>query len=132
MSLSEQEQRALREIEQSLFAEDPKFASSVSHNAGFGETPQTGRLTMRSVALIVLGIVLLLGGVALASASTWAIIISLVGFGVMMLGGVMALRTPAASPSAGPRTSASAPKQRSARSMSMEENFRRRFEDPQA
>ena len=34
MSLSEQEQRALREIEQSLFAEDPKFGSSVAQPTG--------------------------------------------------------------------------------------------------
>lgn len=132
MSLSEQEQRALREIEQSLFAEDPKFASSVAHDAGYNDAPQMGRITMRSVALIVLGIVLLLGGVALASASMWAVIISIIGFGVMMLGGVMALRTPAATPTAGPRVTPGASRQRSARSMSMEENFRRRFEDPQA
>ncbi len=30
VSLSEQEQQALREIEESLLAEDPKFGSSVS------------------------------------------------------------------------------------------------------
>ena len=94
MSLSEQEMRALREIEQSLFADDPKFGSSVVTESGFGSAPKTGRLTMRSVALIVLGLVLLLGGVALASLSIWTIVLSIIGFAVMLFGGIMALRTP--------------------------------------
>ncbi len=95
MSLSEQEQRALREIEQSLFAEDPKFGSSVAQPTGFGPSVATGKVTMRSAALLVLGLVLLIGGVALAALNIWAVVLSLVGFGVMMLGGIMALRTPA-------------------------------------
>ena len=33
VSLSEQEQQALREIEESLLAEDPKFGSSVSEDS---------------------------------------------------------------------------------------------------
>ncbi|MCP1386726.1 DUF3040 domain-containing protein [Corynebacterium sp. TA-R-1] len=130
MSLSEQEQRTLREIEQSLLAEDPKFGSSVAHEAGFGAAAPTGTLTMRSVALMVLGLVLLIGGVALASLSMWAIILSVIGFVVMLGGGVMALRTPAptaARAQAAPR----AQRARSARSVAMEENFRRRFEDRQ-
>ena len=130
MSLSEQEQRTLREIEQSLLAEDPKFGSSVAHEAGFGAQPPTGNLTMRSVALMVLGLVLLIGGVALASLSMWAIILSVIGFVVMLGGGVMALRTPAPQ-NVRPLATAQAQRQRSARSVAMEENFRRRFEGPQ-
>lgn len=129
MSLSEQEMRALREIEQSLLAEDPKFGSSVAREAGYGQSNPTGQLTMRSVALIVLGLVLLITGVALASWSIWTVIISVIGFGVMLAGGVMALRTPASSPAASQRGSAKTAKSRSARSASMEESFRRRFED---
>lgn len=130
MSLSEQEMRALREIEQSLFADDPKFGSSVVTESGFGSSPKTGRLTMRSFALIVLGLVLLLGGVALASLSTWTIVLSILGFAVMLFGGIMALRTPAQAGSASARPSRQA-KPRSQRSVSMEESFRRRFEDRQ-
>lgn len=130
MSLSEQEQQALREIEQSLLAEDPKFGSDVAHEAGFSDAPRTGQLTMRSVALMVLGIVLLIGGVALATMSMWAIVISVLGFGVMLAGGVMALRTPVSNP--GPnRVASTGERQRSQRSVAMEENFRRRFEDRQ-
>lgn len=131
MSLSEQEQRTLREIEQSLMAEDPKFASSVARNVGYSEAPRTGQFTMRSVALLVLGLVLLLGGVALASVSIWAVVISVIGFAVMMSGGIMALRSPAR-PAQRPGTASPQARPRSQRSVSMEENFRRRFEDPQA
>ena len=129
MSLSEQEQQALREIEQSLLAEDPRFGSDVTQEAGFNDAPRTGQLTMRSVALMVLGLVLLIGGVALASMSMWAIVISVLGFGVMLAGGVMALRAPVSSP--GPRVASTGERQRSQRSVAMEENFRRRFEDRQ-
>lgn len=122
--------RALREIEQSLLAEDPKFGSSVEREAGYGPSERTGKLTMRSIALIVLGVVLLLAGVALASWSTWTVLISIVGFGVMLAGGIMALRTPATGGPAKPQ-SAQGAKRRSPRSVSMEESFRRRFEDRQ-
>ena len=83
---------------------------------------------MRSAALLVFGLVLLIGGVALASLNMWAVVISLVGFGVMMLGGIMALRTPA-TPAVQPSFGTQTPRPRSQRSATMEENFRRRFED---
>ncbi|MBC3177934.1 DUF3040 domain-containing protein [Corynebacterium lujinxingii] len=130
MALSEQEMRALREIEQSLLADDPKFGASVAPASGGGATQPTGRLTMRSFALIVLGLVLLLGGVALASMSLWTVLLSIVGFGVMLYGGIMALRTPA-KPGGAMQNAQSRARTRSPRSMSMEENFRRRFEDRQ-
>lgn len=125
MSLSEQEQRALQEIERSLLAEDPTFASTMPK---VGATPfaGSGRVTMRSVALVVFGLVLLLGGVALATVSIWLIAISVVGFVVMLGGGVMALRTPAGGSAAAPAVSR--PAKASPRVSSMEENFRRRFE----
>ena len=122
--------RALREIEQSLFADDPKFGSSVATEPGFSSAPKTGQLTMRSVALIVLGLVLLLGGVALASISTWTILLSVIGFAVMLFGGIMALRTPSQSAASSARASRQA-KPRTRRSLNMEESFRRRFEDRQ-
>ena len=128
MALSEQEMRALREIEQSLLADDPKFGASVAPASGGGATHPTGRLTMRSFALIVLGLVLLLGGVALASVSLWTVLLSIVGFGVMLYGGIMALRTPA-TPAVQPSFGTQTPRPRSQRSATMEENFRRRFED---
>lgn len=130
MSLSEQEQRALREIEQSLLAEDPKFGSSVAEESGFSRGPRTGQVTMRSVALFVLGLVLLIGGVALASVTMWAVLLSVAGFAVMMAGGIMALRTPSR-PVPPSRSGARGQRPRSPRSAAMEESFRRRFEDRQ-
>ncbi|WP_434800355.1 DUF3040 domain-containing protein [Corynebacterium aquatimens] len=120
----------LREIEQSLLAEDPKFGSTVANEAGFGVSAPTGNLTMRSVALMVLGLVLLIGGVALASLSIWAIVLSVIGFVVMLGGGIMALRAPAPSTSR-PQAPSQAQRARSPRTVAMEENFRRRFEDRQ-
>ncbi|WPJ93228.1 DUF3040 domain-containing protein [Corynebacterium sp. UMB2355A] len=129
MSLSEQEQQALRAIEQSLMADDPSFVQSVGRNADYAAPSSTGRITMRSVALLVLGVVLLLGGVALASLSIWTVIISVIGFGVMMAGGIMALRTPAHGPSVSQLRNVSRNQQKSPRVSSMEQNFKRRFED---
>lgn len=128
MSLSEQEQKALREIEQSLLADDPKFGASVAGDGGSGV--QGAGLTLRSVALGVLGLVMLIGGVALAQQSLWFIILSVVGFLVMFGAGVWALRGDGgklknanSGRSAKPKNSGS-----SARGNRMEENFRRRFE----
>ncbi|MCO6393399.1 DUF3040 domain-containing protein [Corynebacterium sp. MC-17D] len=129
MSLSEQEQQALRAIEQSLMADDPSFVQSVGRNADYAAPSSTGRITVRSVALMVLGVVLLLGGVALASLSIWTVIISVIGFGVMMAGGIMALRTPAHGPSVSQLRNVSRNQPKSPRVSSMEQNFKRRFED---
>lgn len=89
MSLSEQEQRALREIEQSLLAEDPGFGASVAGGRGLGASP--GRL-FRGIALGVLGLVMLIGGVALAQSSLWFIALSVAGFLLMFAAGVWVLR----------------------------------------
>ena len=93
MALSEQEQQALREIEESLLAEDPKFGSSVSEEdssfTGFGEG---GGITLRGVALAVVGLVAVIGGAAAAQFSLWYIAISIVGFLIMFGAGVWMLR----------------------------------------
>ncbi|QGU07816.1 hypothetical protein COCCU_09460 [Corynebacterium occultum] len=128
MSLSEQEQRALREIEQSLLADDPKFGAAVAGAGdlgGFG-----GGLTLRGIALGVLGLVMLIGGVALSQQSLWFIILSVLGFLVMFGAGVWMLRSDSATGSGfggmgGGRSRKSAA---SPRASKMEENFRRRFE----
>lgn len=128
MALSEQEQKLLREIEESLMADDPKFGSSVTaapvnRSAGTGFRP-----TMRSVALIVLGLVLLISGVALAAESLWFIALSILGFVVMFIGGVWALRAPAEEAISRPAPKVSPQLKRDGMSSRMEENFRRRFE----
>lgn len=127
MSLSEQEQRALREIEQALMADDPKFGRSVAGDSGFGG----GGLSIRGIALFVLGLVLLIAGVALSQQTLWFVVLGVVGFLVMFGSGVWMLR--------GNGSGTGAPSARSGRGAAksggnslgdkMEENFRRRFEE---
>nr|WP_305082927.1 MULTISPECIES: DUF3040 domain-containing protein [unclassified Corynebacterium] len=129
VALSEQEQKLLREIEESLLADDPKFGSTVASSAGYGAEQPAGKLTIRSFAIIVLGLLLLIGGVALATQSIWFVIISIVGFVVMFAGGMWALQTPNGSASPAQETRQGSQAQRNGMSSRMEENFRRRFED---
>lgn len=60
MPLSEHEQRLLEQIEQSLYAEDPKFARAVRGKNL--HSLKRARL-LRSIAGLVLGVALLLAGV---------------------------------------------------------------------
>lgn len=132
MSLSEQEQRALREIEQSLLAEDPKFgASSAQENTlNFG----AGGSYLKSLAIGLVGLLMLIGGTALAQSSMWFIALSIAGFLVMFGAGIWALwggggQRPAdlnsrQHPTRGGQTGGGT----SGVSARMEENFRRRFE----
>ena len=62
MPLSEHEQRMLDQIESALYAEDPKFASNV--RGGRMRAPSSRR-RFQAAALFVLGLVLLIAGVAL-------------------------------------------------------------------
>lgn len=128
MSLSEQELRTLREIERSLMAEDPHFGENVgvaSSLPGGG-----GRLTLRGVALVLLGLLMMLGGVALAQQSLWFIALSVAGFLVMFAAGVWMLRATNGSVQ-GVAPSAARPRRKSSGSgmgSKLEENFKRRFE----
>lgn len=72
MPLSEHEQRLLDEIEQALYAEDPKFASSV-------RTARARRRVRSSMLLCVLGVVVGLGLVLVGLLAT-IIALSVVGF----------------------------------------------------
>ncbi|MGI8881812.1 MAG: DUF3040 domain-containing protein [Jatrophihabitans sp.] len=72
MPLSEHEQRLLEQIEQGLYAEDPKFAASVRRVRA-----RSG--TRRRIILAVIGVVVGLGVVLLAL-TTKLIILGVVGF----------------------------------------------------
>ena len=128
MALSEQEQKLLREIEESLMADDPKFGSTVASVPERGTAEGGFRPTMRAVALIVLGLVLLISGVALAAESLWFIALSILGFVVMFIGGVWGLRAPSEVPSTTRAQNAGPQLRGGGRGSRMEENFRRRFE----
>ncbi len=127
MPLSEHEQRLLDQIERALYAEDPKFVSTV--RGGRLRKP-TRRRRLQGVALFVLGLVLLVVGVAVPQlwlASSFPVL-SVVGFLVMLGGAVLAVTSVGAS-----GTQAAPPTKRSEADRNgftgrMEERFRRRFE----
>ena len=130
MSLSEQELRALREIEESLMADDPKFGNSVksAEKTAGGQ----GGFPLRALAIGVVGLIMLIGGVALAQISMWFIAISIAGFLVMFGAGIWGLQGGGVAPGSGSQTSDASQKQKNASGgrpkSRMEDDFRRRFE----
>jgi hypothetical protein len=121
--LSEHEQRLLDEIEQALYAEDPKFASSV-------RSARAHRRLRSSVLLCVLGVLAGLG-LVLVGLLTNIIALAVLGF-VLLVGscgyGAQSLRhrhSNAAGPAAGAQRP---PKPGSLRSR-MEDRMRRRFDE---
>jgi Protein of unknown function (DUF3040) len=126
--LSDHEQRLLDEIEQALYAEDPKFAASV-------RLARTRSRTRRAAALCVLGVA---AGLALVLVGliTNLIALSVIGFVSLVATcgyAVQVVRGRGRSTSAAPTTGTS----RVARPGGglkgrMEERLRRRFDDPDA
>ncbi len=88
MPLSEHEQRLLEQIERALYAEDPKFASSVR---GARMRSPSRRRRLQGIALFVLGLVLLVSGVMLPVRLGEVPIISVLGFLVMFAGAAVAI-----------------------------------------
>ena len=79
MPLSEHEQRLLEQMERALYAEDPKFATSMRN-------PRTIQGNKRRVAL---GVVAFLAGIGLlvTGVATQMVVVGVVGF-LAMLGGI--------------------------------------------
>jgi hypothetical protein len=135
MPLSDHEQRMLDQIESALYAEDPKFASSV--RGGTLRAPSTRR-RLQGAALFVIGLAMLVSGVAFKA--TWIgdslPILSVFGFLVMFVGVVFAVTGPRV---AGGRdrsgSEPGAPRQKRAKGSGgsftsrMEDRFRRRFDE---
>jgi Protein of unknown function (DUF3040) len=127
--LSDHEQRLLEQIERALYAEDPKFASTVSST---DLRTHARRRIRRAVVLLILG----LGGL-LAGVMTSTIALGVAGFCLMLFALVYAasqykkagrpdLRVAGAEGKPAPRRG----KQRKAPLLQrMEERFRRRFDD---
>ncbi|MBF6414709.1 DUF3040 domain-containing protein [Nocardia cyriacigeorgica] len=140
MPLSEHEQRMLEQIESALYAEDPKFASSVR---GGRLRTTSSRRRLQAAALFVLGLFLLVAGIAAPVKPGGFPIISLIGFIVMFGAGVLLLlggskkaggggdrggEAPSSGPS-GPGAGGRGRQRRSGGfSERMEDRFRRRFE----
>lgn len=133
MPLSDHEQRMLDQIESALYAEDPKFASSVR---GGNLRAPSARRRLQGVALFVVGLAMLVSGVAINA--TWIgglPILSVIGF-IVMFGGVVFAVTgsrasgpadkPAAPGSARPKRGKSPGGSFTSR---MEDRFRRRFDE---
>lgn len=132
MPLSEHEQRMLEQIESALYAEDPKFASSVQRRR-LGRS--SGRRRLQAAAIFVVGLVLLILGPIIGINVGGLPILSLVGFLIMFGAGLLALwggngksdrpsRRGSADGKADPRPAASKRKL----SERMEDRFNRRFE----
>lgn len=123
MPLSDHEQRLLEQIESALYAEDPKFVSTV--RGGRMRRP-TKRRRLQGVAVFVLGLVMLVLGVALPM--LWVgdfPALSVVGFLVMLGGAVLAITAVGAGQAAQAKEAEPAKNRLTGR---MEERFRRRFE----
>ncbi len=81
MPLSEHEQRLLEQMEKALYAEDPKFATSL-------RSARSGRASRGRAAL---GVLAMLGGMGLllAGVATTVIALGVFGFVVMLIGCVI-------------------------------------------
>lgn len=136
MPLSEHEQRLLEQIERALYAEDPKFASNV-RGARMGSPSRRRRI--QGVAVFVLGLVLLVGGVILPVQPADIPVISVIGFLVMFAGATLTIfargkgEEATAEGDGGDHSSPQAKasdKSKNSFAQRMEERFRRRFDQP--
>ncbi|MGM1058067.1 DUF3040 domain-containing protein [Saccharothrix sp. Mg75] len=126
MPLSEHEQRLLDQIERALYAEDPKFASTVR---GAKLRKPSRRRRIQGIALFAVGVALLVTGVMLPKLAGIPVV-SVVGFLLMFFGVLLTVTTLRRGDQAAeePSKEGSRPS-RSSFSQKMEERFRRRFED---
>lgn len=89
MPLSDHEQKLLAQMEQALYAEDPKFATTLT-----GRSRGVGSVFRACVGLgsVVVGLGLIIGGIS-ADGLIW---LAVVGFVVMFAGIVFAVAAPGA------------------------------------
>ncbi len=127
MPLSEHEQNLLDQIERALYAEDPKFASTVR---GARLRPSRRR-RIQGISLFVLGVALLVCGMLVPPKVFDIPVVSVVGFLMMFLGAVLtlaAIRQGNASQDKGADERGGATQNRNGFTQRMEERFRKRFE----
>jgi Na+-transporting methylmalonyl-CoA/oxaloacetate decarboxylase gamma subunit len=127
MPLSEHEQRLLEQMEKALYAEDPKFATSL--RSAPGARAARGRAALGVLAILT-GLALLLAGVG-----TTIIALGVLGFVVMLVGSVIVYSAFGAQPAAEAVTPETPSSQGSAKAPGfmdrMEDRWRRRSEDGQ-
>ena len=129
MPLSEHEQRMLDQIESALYAEDPKFASSVR---GGSVRVGSARRRLQGALLVVLGLAMLVTGVALPATMIGGFpVLSVLGF-IVMFGGALFAVTGSRAPVGQNVTDMTAVKRAKnvgpSFSDRMEDRFRRRFD----
>ncbi|MFC6238736.1 DUF3040 domain-containing protein [Longivirga aurantiaca] len=126
MPLSEHEQRLLEQMERALYAEDPKFASSLR---SAGPRPGSRRKAAIGVLVALVGVALLIAG-----AATSIIPLGVVGFLGMLGGTFVVIQTLRAEPEAAAPAAAPATKKAKAQAPKsgfmdkMDERFRKRRE----
>lgn len=130
MPLSEHEQRLLDQIERALYAEDPKFASTVR---GARLRKPSRRRKLQGIVLLVVGAVLLVTGVMLPKLAGVPVV-SLLGFLIMFGGALLAWTSfrrgdAVAAEGEGETSGAAPPRKSSGFSQRMEERFRKRFDE---
>jgi hypothetical protein len=135
MPLSDHEQRMLDQIESALYAEDPKFASSV--RGGTLRAPSTRR-RLQGAALFVIGLAMLVAGIAIPATRIGDFaILSVIGFIVMFGGVVFAITGPRVAGGKDRSAADEVGQQRQKRAKGtggsftsrMEDRFRRRFDE---
>ncbi|MEU3621995.1 hypothetical protein BS329_01035 [Amycolatopsis coloradensis] len=137
MPLSEHEQRLLDQIERELYAEDPKFASTVR---GTRLRRPARRRRLQGIALFVVGVALLVLGVVVNIRVVDIPVISVLGFLVMFFGVMMAVTSirhgaeaeggkDSGGQGAGGGGGGKSSPRRSSFTQRMEERFRQRFEE---
>jgi hypothetical protein len=133
MPLSDHEQRMLDQIESALYAEDPKFASSV--RGGTLRAPSTRR-RLQGAALFILGLAMLVSGVAFKATMIGSFpILSVIGFIVMFGGVIFAITGPRVGKGDRVPNDITAQRQKRAKgpggsfTSRMEDRFRRRFDE---
>jgi hypothetical protein len=133
MPLSDHEQRMLDQIESALYAEDPKFASSVR---GGNLRAPSARRRLQGVALFVIGLAMLVCGVAFKATMIGGFpVLSVIGFIVMFGGAVYAVTGSRGAGKDKGAPAAGASRQKKSKggggsfTSRMEDRFRRRFDE---
>lgn len=123
MALSEHEQRMLDAIEQALFEDDPKFASSVN------PARIRRRRPVLSVSLFLVGLIALIVGAIVATLSIFALGVTVTVLGFMLMVGGVGLFVYGLPGSGAPVKGGGPSTVPSTLSTRMEERLRRRFEE---
>jgi len=123
MPLSEHEQRMLDEIERALYQDDPKFATSVNVSRIRRRRP-----ILAAIAFLVGLVLLVVGVIATQSVLTLGVIVSVLGFLVMVGSvGLFVFGQPGARAAGKPASGGTGAN--NSLSDRMEERFRRRFDE---